>query len=109
MTKFRVSPRIAVMLAIAYSVIYIVFSISMILGTFLFIELGFYWLAASANAVLIVPSALFVLIWREIRLLKSTNYISNACHKVDASIAVPAALIGTWKLLKSLYRSLKSK
>ena len=109
MVKFRVSPRVAVMLALAYSVIYIGFCISVILGTILFIQSGLSWLAAAANAMLIVPSALFVLIWREISVLKSKNYgVFPAAH-MDVAVVFPAALIGTWKLLKSFYRSLRSK
>lgn len=109
MVKFKVSPRSALMLAMTYSVIYMVFGISMMFATILFIEAGFYWLAAAANAILMVPSALFVLIWREYGLLKSKKHQVSVAANKDLTVAIPVALIGTWKLLKNFYRSLKSK
>jgi hypothetical protein len=109
MMKFKVSPRVAVMLAIVYSVIYVVFAVSMLLCSFIFIQAGIAELAAVANAVLIVPSAIFVLIWREINLIRSKKHHVSATAQTDMTIAVPAAFIGTWKLLKNIYRSLRSK
>lgn len=100
--KFR---TLGLILAIAYSVVYAVYSLGMILGIVLFVALGIYWLAAYAVGALALPAICLVMIWRQVRVLylvKSTNHSVAA-----ATVRVPAILlIGTWKFVKSLLRSL---
>jgi len=71
MVKFRVSLRTALILCWTYSIIYAFFSLSIVVGVMMFLKMGFYGLACFGCAILTVPLAIYILIWREYALLNS--------------------------------------